>query len=417
MEKQEQFDKKVGKLLMLTLSFQLSTNFLGAILFNFGISTIYSTCLVYGLFFLEFVRTVFKLQKMCDIGRLVLIYFLIGMITLLNYYFSPASQIYFKENIQLLLIIMLVYIPVAHLSTMIFSWEPFFTQMKPLSAITPIVGIVCYYFLDISQMISYMMFSNMLLPGTIMAWYYFKKEKNIWWLIAGIVDFFLIVIYGGRMSMLSVLIFAIFLVFFFERGKKRTARKILYFIGILVVGFVLYFNADAILGVIANKVEKSGYQGSHIAQKILSGNIMASNTRDIIYEKAIHEIKNMGFHIYGLFGDRIRLDTYGHTGGYTTNYVHNIFLELLLSFGWVLGGVCIIALVYYILTRLFSRNKEYSIVVFAFCCMFFLRLLVSGSFLVEGGFVLLLGVLHNRFYRCKTSKGNIRQEAGEENAE
>ena len=201
------------------------------------------------------------------------------------------------------------------------------------------------------------------------------------------------------MSMLSVLVFAVFLTFFIERARKHTTKEMLYLFGIFVAGVVVYFNADAILLSMASVIEKGGYQGSHIARKILSGNILASSTRDVIYEEAIYQIKNMGLNVYGLFGDRIRLDTFGHVGGYTTNYVHNIFLELLLSFGWIIGSICIIALMYRIVTRLFTKNNEYSTVVFALCCMFFLRLLVSSSFLIEGGFVLLLGVLHNRYYR------------------
>lgn len=399
MDIQEQYDQTVGKLLMLALSFQLSTNFFGSILVSMGISTIYSTYLIYGLFLLQLLGAILRLHRECNLGGLVLLYFLMGTIIIINYNFFPKSQIYFRENMQSFLFMAAVYIPVAHLSTKILSWKPFIEQMKPLSVITPIAGIVCYYFLNITQMITYMQFSNMVLPGTMLAWYYYKKEGSIWWLIASIVDSFLIVIYGGRMSMLSVLVFAVFLTFFIERARKHTTKEMLYLFGIFVAGVVVYFNADAILLSMASVIEKGGYQGSHIARKILSGNILASSTRDVIYEEAIYQIKNMGLNVYGLFGDRIRLDTFGHVGGYTTNYVHNIFLELLLSFGWIIGSICIIALMYRIVTRLFTKNNEYSTVVFALCCMFFLRLLVSSSFLIEGGFVLLLGVLHNRYYR------------------
>ena len=281
--------------------------------------------------------------------------------------------------------------------------------MKPLSFITPIAGVICYYFLNISQMITYMQFSNMILPGAMLAWYYYKKDKSIWWLIASIVDFFLIMIYGGRMSMFSVLVFAVFLTFFIEKKKKRTTKGMLYLLGIFIAVVILYLNADAILLAFASAIEKAGYQNSYIAKKILSGKIMASSTRDVIYEEAVYEIKHMGLHVYGLFGDRISLDTFGHVGGYTTNYVHNIFLELLLSFGWVIGSICIIALMYRIVTRLFAKNSEYSSVVFALCCMFFLRLLVSSSFLIEGGFVLLLGVLHNRYYRYDIAEVNEKK--------
>ena len=399
MDIQEQYDQTVGKLLMLALSFQLSTNFFGSILVSMGISTIYSTYLIYGLFLLQLLGAILRLHRECNLGGLVLLYFLMGTIIIINYNFFPKSQIYFRENMQSFLFMAAVYITVAHLSTKILSWKPFIEQMKPLSVITPIAGIVCYYFLNITQMITYMQFSNMVLPGTMLAWYYYKKEGSIWWLIASIVDSFLIVIYGGRMSMLSVLVFAVFLTFFIERARKHTTKEMLYLFGIFVAGVVVYFNADAILLSMASVIEKGGYQGSHIARKILSGNILASSTRDVIYEEAIYQIKNMGLNVYGLFGDRIRLDTFGHVGGYTTNYVHNIFLELLLSFGWIIGSICIIALMYRIVTRLFTKNNEYSTVVFALCCMFFLRLLVSSSFLIEGGFVLLLGVLHNRYYR------------------
>lgn len=397
---QGRYDEMIGKLLAISFSFQLSTNFLGAILFNMGISTIYSTYLIYGLFFLQLVGAIFKLRKSCDLNKLVLVYFLIGIIVLVNYDFFPESRIYFRENMQPLLLMVGVYVPVAHLSTRIFSWKPFIAQMKPLSVITPIAGIICYYFLNISQMVTYMIFSNMILPGLLMAWYYYKTERKVGWLVASGIDFFLIIIFGGRMSIFSAIVFAVLLEFYLDGEKKRTTEKLLYLFAIIVVGILAYFYADSVFMAIASIIEKSGYKdSSYIAKVVLKGTLLQSSTRDAIYEKAMYEIQNMGLRVYGLFGDRIRLDTYGHIGSYTTNYVHNIILELLLSFGWILGGICVICLIYYIISRNLSKNHQYSVVVFFFCCVIFLKLMVSGSFLVEGRFPLLLGVLFNKFYR------------------
>lgn len=112
MDIQEQYDQTVGKLLMLALSFQLSTNFFGSILVSMGISTIYSTYLIYGLFLLQLLGAILRLHRECNLGGLVLLYFLMGTIIIINYNFFPKSQIYFRENMQSFLFMAAVYIPV-----------------------------------------------------------------------------------------------------------------------------------------------------------------------------------------------------------------------------------------------------------------------------------------------------------------
>ena len=125
------------------------------------------------------------------------------------------------------------------------------------------------------------------------------------------------------------------------------------------------------------------------------------NGRETIYELCKAGISKMGFKIGGLFGDRIYLSNYMPVGSYKTNYAHNVFYEIFLSFGWIFGTALIGYILFNSMKTFFSNNysKDYQISVSFFFSLIFMRLIVSGSFLIEGQFILFLFLLMNRFRR------------------
>lgn len=74
--------------------------------------------------------------------------------------------------------------------------------------------------------------------------------------------------------------------------------------------------------------------------------------------------------------------------GYKTNYAHNFYYEILLSFGWIIGGFISVWVTWRIIKSLFTDDDMVFHLCSYFLCLEFMRLLVSGSFLVEGVVVL-----------------------------
>jgi len=137
---------------------------------------------------------------------------------------------------------------------------------------------------------------------------------------------------------------------------------------------------------------------SRFLTKMLNNQLLESNTRNAIYDEARYALENMGFGMYGLFGDRLVVSSV---------YVHNIFYEILLSFGYVFGTLFILLLIF-IITKAIVFNKDTISKVFAlfFTAAFFLRFFVSGSFVIEGDFYLYIAAMLNI---CRV-KGDILED-------
>lgn len=85
------------------------------------------------------------------------------------------------------------------------------------------------------------------------------------------------------------------------------------------------------------------------------------------------------------------------------SYAHNLFLELAIQYGILLGGTIIVWLCYRVVRGVFAVSKDStaSIVLYSLIASGLMRLMFSGSYLLnEPGFWLLIGLILN-FYNVK----------------
>lgn len=118
-----------------------------------------------------------------------------------------------------------------------------------------------------------------------------------------------------------------------------------------------------------------------IFEKLIEGDIADSSGRDLIVSQLLGALKNqpMGF---GLLGDRTIVGV----------YAHNIFIELLVSFGYFFGSIISLSLITIILLAFKkSRNSNIHLFYVGTVCFGFLPLLTSHSFLLYPNFWLFLG--------------------------
>ena len=117
-----------------------------------------------------------------------------------------------------------------------------------------------------------------------------------------------------------------------------------------------------------------------------------SNGRNIIYRQTMAAIDAHPLLGNGLFADRV-----------FSTYSHNMVLEILLNYGYLLGIViivCIFGLLFkqlYSLKRMNSNKKMLLLLIVSFCAHG--KLMVSGSYIVEPMLYFTLGLLctNNRF--------------------
>lgn len=239
---------------------------------------------------------------------------------------------------------------------------------------------------------------KMILPCLVFIYSYIKK-RNVLNLILSIAVFGMIFIGGSRGQLVCIAAFIFLMLFRFYRQSNDIYKCII--ISCLIIFFIIIalVGVQNILNIIGNILERIGIS-SRTLDSLLSGNFTDDNSRFLIWERAINVIKKGGFFGYGVYGDRPIISSLHYAG-----YCHNIFLELIVTFGTVIGLLlsCIIVIrSIYILTI-----KEDNIWIDIFTIMFAIsvQLLISMSFWYVMGF---WGAVECSHYCNKDKKKKIK---------
>jgi len=133
-------------------------------------------------------------------------------------------------------------------------------------------------------------------------------------------------------------------------------------------------------------LERIGFSGRAILMA-QSEEIVDANGRDVIYGQIWQGINNRPLLGNGIGGDRLIAVGRDYKDG---TYAHNFFLEVLAQFGFIVGAIVIFWTLSYVARALLRSNgatRDFLIVLVAVC----MKLLMSGSYLNEPLFFLLLG--------------------------
>lgn len=221
-----------------------------------------------------------------------------------------------------------------------------------------------------------------------------NKKTNIICLIANIL---ICLFFGSR----SVFVSSVILTFFVYLLFKRKRNFSFYFIISIVsgMGIYIYANLIDILYSIQNLMIRFGINSRNLSLFIQQ--LSAQNTdiylsgRDGIYPVIIEQLKMANGLPEGVGVARILT----HNMFY---HSHNFFLEMLLTFGTILGSILIIALLFMIIFHLLKNIQSYQIYFgIALLISFLLRSLVGTYFLQDVIFILGVCSLINYTFRTK----------------
>lgn len=204
-------------------------------------------------------------------------------------------------------------------------------------------------------------------------------------LVGMIVGAGLILIAGCRGALVCYLC-SIFLFVLFSEGISKNAKVALYFVMFVTIVFVTFFWNEMISSLI-NILNSIGIDSRTLTQ-LLNQTFFDDSGRSAV-QKIV--IANIGLLPKGLYFDRIVANG---------SYAHNLILELLLEYGYLLGGLIIVWLCFYMIRSVYIARKDLdaSVVLYTLIACGFLRLMFSGSYLLnEAGFWLLLGMIQNPY--------------------
>ena len=238
------------------------------------------------------------------------------------------------------------------------------------------------------------------LPSILYLFYWALSYHKIRYWLLSLVGLLLTFMLGTRGPVLICFIFVLGGILFKLIWSKAVFRKIFVTLVALILSVLLFYgdNIIKIVEWLSQMIENLG-MSTRIFDFFLEGEIANSNGRDVLAEKVIAAILRQPIWGYGIMGD------WAITGNI---YVHNIFLEMWCQFGVILGTLFLAVVIGLPIYAMFKRlwKKDEFLFVFMLFCMVFVKLMLSGTYLTETYFFLLLGLSVGCLRRKQ--KGTIR---------
>ena len=223
--------------------------------------------------------------------------------------------------------------------------------------------------------------------------YAFNKKKLIPWLFAALSIFFSLSL-GTRGPIVIICVFVISCLW--RKSNLRTSRKIIMFI-IFMIAISLFANSDLYISVLEwlASVFKNLGMTTRTIDKLLSNEMISYvSGRDVIFKTALQKIAERPFLGYGIYGDWV-------WNGWN---VHNIYLELLVNYGVILGPVILIWCIFQIFkTYIKTRNSYAKDMIAVMVPFIFVRGIFGGEYL-NYGLMFIIGFCIKEYRRSKYYK-------------
>lgn len=308
---------------------------------------------------------------------------IVAVLLYASYSAFPLTQPYYEEYAMFLRQSFVVYLPSGVLVYHIKNFNNCFKYTRGIAFYGSIFMLISYA-LGYIEVNGYQYWGVHLSPMLLLLFgnYMDKKEKAD--LIMVIIDCVMI-LFGGRQS-LFVTVVGICLMYFTMSEDKKQKRTLVTIISLLVI-LIMCLASNVLLSILSKFLEAFDIN-TRTTEMLLNGELVDISTREIIYESSIKAINNnQGFN--GILADRYLLRQYGDWMAYP----HNVFLEFILDFGMIFGGIISILLVFLVITNLMTGTKERKTFSALLISLVFIRLMVSSSFVIEGLFYTMLGFL------------------------
>lgn len=228
---------------------------------------------------------------------------------------------------------------------------------------------------------------------TFLVMFYRSRKKVLF--VPIIFSQIMILLYGSRGAFFMFFVFWPLCAVFCVPDKYYGRRMaILLFLALLLIVFIASGMGTRLL---IGLIEQTGIT-SRTVTMFLSGEISSDSGRSQIYAKAIEMLQDVHPFGYGIYGDRYHILTIGYiaTNGY--GYCHNVFLELLITFG-LFGLILLIAGTRRLIQEFFSNQDFDQKCLYLICFGCILNLVLSSSYWYQYYFWAMVGMM----LRGKTS--------------
>lgn len=243
-----------------------------------------------------------------------------------------------------------------------------------------------------------------ILPSVLyIIWYTFDSFKLINWstiinVVCALVGFILISAFGTRGPLVCIIFFLILYMFFFS-NQKNVVRFLL-----LILGVVCYFFIEPLLFMMASLMQSLG-MSSRIFTYAIEGTFLAgeasTDERALLIQEAQRALNANDLSTY--FGN-------GFLGWSKcmSNYPHNFYYDVMISFGYILGSLFLVALTILFFKAIKAKvPNDWKCIALVVSMVGFIQLFMSGTFWSVSYFYLLIGLCLN-IIRSKPELGTVK---------
>lgn len=234
-----------------------------------------------------------------------------------------------------------------------------------------------------------MSMSYQTLPHVCMVVYCTLKQPKWYTILTSVVGVFLIIAFGTRGSLLCFIVFTLLYLFLI-----RLRTSLLFDVVIAGAAFLIIKLFD-ILFYTVNSLILSVGMSNRILMFFDEDDLSNSTGRDSISAMLYRAMDNAPIFGYGFGGDRQLVNTYSH----------NLYLELIVTFGWIIGTILFVLLLFRIIVSYAKAQlteEKVFILLLASCSI--VKLMLSNTFLNEPNLFLLLGFCSQVLYNSKRTR-------------
>lgn len=307
-----------------------------------------------------------------------------------NYKIFPITREFYEEYYMFLRQIVVVYLPSMTVALKINNFSGFIKNFRKVG-ILGIIFMTVAFFMGFIERWEYQQYGINLCPFIVMIFPNYLIHHRISdaiWMIIG----FLLLMAGGRQSFVAFFM-SIAVILYCIKFHDLSIRKKISYACIAMFGIIVFVVFIPYMIILLGNLLKIFGMESRTMDMLTGNELFSTSTRDYIYELSLYYIKNNLYNIQGLFADRYLLRL---TDDWMA-YPHNLILELMIDFGVVIGAILSIIIFIQYIIQIIKSNLEKRTIIGILATIVLIRLMVSSSYMIEGLFYTVLGLLLNPY--------------------
>lgn len=331
-----------------------------------------------GIYYISLIIALYySLQRLSM--EMIILPLIVLVLWLFSYFFFPINRQSLTDEGFITEII--VSLPIYVITLAVRDFKSLYKALR----ITSIVVIICaIFYLNLQQdgevEIEYMHFSYGISLSVMLLLIISLQNKNKIDILLSFIGVCIVLVSGARGAFLGLLIGFIFYVLI---NIRLTVKSIIIALVMSVIIVVVSTNYTLLLNLLSDNLD-SLHIPSRTVRLLIENKVGNASGRDDLFERALSEFYNNFVSGAGMTGDRSLLGSYSH----------NLFTEILLEYGVILGVLLTIILLRILLIAFFTRNKDelYYIYLATVFTTGFIKLQFSSSYLIEPTFYMMLAL-------------------------